>query len=120
MNDLGSYRVPREADVGREVRFEQRRAVNRNALFAIGGLLLLCVCMCLGVALLASQLGSPLAGIQVNLFDEPATATPRASARGTPTLVPYGRAVRSDNGLRVTVTSFQRPLPTEGVEIPDG
>ena len=28
--------------------------------------------------------------------------------------------MRSDNGQRVTVTAYQRPLPTEDVEIPDG
>lgn len=121
MDDLGSYRVPREAEMGREVRFEQRRAMNRNLLLAVGGILVLCVCMCAGIALVTSAMGAnPLANIQVNLFDEPATATPRASARGTPTLVPYGRAARSDNGLSMTVTAYQRPLPTEGVEIPDG
>ena len=121
MDDLGSYRVPREAEMGREVRLESRRTVNRTTLFAIGGILVLCVCMCLGVAVLANQTGfNPLGDVQINLFDEPATATPRASARGTPTLVPYGRSARSDNGLRVTITAYQRPLPTEDVEIPDG
>lgn len=123
MDDLGSYRVPREAQMGREVRFEQRRSVNRTALFAVGGILVLCVCMCLGVTILANATGfNPLGGITINLFDEPATPTPRASAsaRGTPTLVPYGRSTRSDNGLRVTVTAYQRPLPTEGVKVPEG
>lgn len=127
MDDLGSYRVPREAELGREVRLDSRRMANRTALFAIGGVLLLCVCMCVGIGLLATQLGMidrfgtiEIAGLTINLFDTPATPTPRASAKGTPTLVPYGRSARSDNGLRVTVTAYQRPLPTEDVEIPDG
>ncbi len=121
MDDLGSYRVPREAQMGREVRLENRRSVNRTALFAIGGILVLCVCMCLGVTILLTQTGfNPLGDVQINLFDNPPTATPRATARGTPTLVPYGRSARSDNGLSVTVTAYQRPLPAEGVDIPDG
>jgi hypothetical protein len=121
MDDLGSYRVPREAQMGREVRLENRRGVNRTALLAIAGILVLCVCMCFGITLLATQTGlNPLGNVQINLFDEPATPTPRASAKGTPTLVPYGRSARSDNGLRVTVTAYQRPLPAEDVEIPNG
>src|SRR4051794_14399073 len=120
MDDLGSYRVPREAEMGRPVRLD-RAGVNRTALLAIGGVLLLCVCMCGGLALLASQTGfNPLGGLTINLFGSEPTVTPRAStAKGTPTLVPYGRSARSDNGLRVTVTAFQRPLPTEDVQIPD-
>lgn len=123
MDDLGSYRVPREAKLGREVRLEERRSVNRTAMFAIGGIAVLCVCMCIGVSLLLTATGNnPLMpdGLSFNFGSAPATPTARASARGTPTLVPYGKAVRSDNGLRVTVTSYQRPLPTEDVQIPDG
>jgi hypothetical protein len=120
MNDLGSYRVPREAEMGREVRFESRRNANRTALLAAGGVLLLCVCLCVGIAGLWSQTGfNPLGG-GLALFGGEPTAAPRASARGTPTLVPFGRAQRSDSGLRVTVTAYQRPLPTEDVEIPEG
>lgn len=122
MDDLGSYRVPREAELGREVRMETRRSANRTALFAVGGIAFLCVCLCFGLVVFATATGNnPLLqdGFSINLGEAP-TATPRASAKGTPTLVPYGRSVRSDNGLRVTVTAYQRPLPTEDVQIPDG
>jgi hypothetical protein len=119
MNDLGSYRVPREAEMGREVRMEQRR--NRSILFAIGGIALLCVCLCLGVSMVATVTGNnPFLSVDLGLGAPAATATPRASsAKGTPTLVPYGKSGKNDTGLRVTVTAYQRPLPTEGVEVPD-
>ncbi len=121
MDDLGSYRVPREAQLGREVRLEQRRSANRTALFAIGGIALLCVCLTLGLCGLWFGLGlGPLGqDVAFNLpFTQP-TATPRAAAASrTPTLVPYGRGSRNDAGLRVTVTAYQRPLPAEDVEIP--
>ena len=122
MDDLGSYRVPREAQVGREVRMEGRRSANRTALFAVGGLLFFCVCLCVGLAVLLPALGfNPLADVgTITLFGPSATATPRVTRGGEPTLVPFGRAVRSDNGQRVTVTAYQRPLPTEDVEIPEG
>ena len=125
MDDLGGYRVPREPDTGREYRMEQRRSVNRTALFAIIGVLVMCVCLCFGLTALATVTGNnPF--LQIDLGSDlpfagaDATATPRASAKGTPTLVPYGRNARSDNGLRVTVTAYQRPLPTEDVDIPEG
>jgi len=123
MDDLGSYRVPREAEMGREVRLEQRRNVNRTALIAIGGILLLCVCLGLGVCGLVFGTGIvPLGGdtaLNLSLGSDP-TATPRASTSKTPTLVPYGKSGRSDNGLRVTVSAYQRPLPAQDVKIPDG
>lgn len=118
MKDLGSYRVPREAEVGREVRLEQRRNANRTAVLAIGGILALCVCLALGLTLLwfgYNQMNS--GGSVFNLPSANATPT-RASASRTPTLVPYGKSERSDNGLRVTVTAYQRPLPTEDIEVP--
>src|SRR5262245_22004527 len=98
MNDLRGYKIPREAEVGRQVRFESRSAANRTALLAIGGILLLCVCVCLGVAVLLSQTGfNPVAELALGLTgpNEPA-ATPRPAGSRTPTLVPYGRAARSD------------------------
>lgn len=121
MDDLGSYRVPREAQLGREVRMEERRSANRMVLFAVGGILLLCVCLCIGVSgLLYSSGFNPLADAgSITFFGGEPTSTPR-TARGEPTLVPIGKSVRSDNGQRVTVTAYQRPLPTEDVEIPDG
>src|SRR5690349_14663590 len=106
MDDLGSYRVPREAELGREVRIETRRSANRTALFAVGGIALLCVCMCVGLTVLALATGNnPLAGVTIDLGLS-ATATPRASTKGESTLVLLGRQARSDNGLRVTVTAF--------------
>lgn len=121
MDDLGSYRVPREAQLGREIRMEERRSANRLALLGVGGVLLLCVCLCIGIAGVLSQTGfDPFANVgAINIFGGEPTATPR-EARGEPTLVPFGRAVRSDSGQRVTVTAYQRPLPAEGIEIPDG
>ncbi|HZQ07012.1 MAG TPA: DUF4352 domain-containing protein [Anaerolineae bacterium] len=118
MDDLGSYRVPREAPMGRELRIEQRRTANKSALIAIGGIIVLCVC--LGLGILGVWAGSQLSGgggPNVGLNNPTA---PRASSSKTPTLVPYGRSAMSDSGLRVTVTAFQRPLPAENVEIPDG
>lgn len=123
MDDLGRYRIPREAELGREIRMDQRRSANRTALFAFGGILILCVCMCLGLTVLTAVTGNNpfiTADLGLDTLFASATATPRASARGTPTLVPYGKGGRSDNGLRVTVTAYQRPLPTEDIEIPEG
>lgn len=123
MNDLGSYRVPREAEFGREIRMDQRRSANRTMLAALGGILLLCVCMCFGVTALATVTGNNpfiTADLGLDTLFASATATPRASARGAPTLVPYGKGGRSDSGLRVTVTAYQRPLPTQDIEIPEG
>lgn len=124
MSDLGSYRVPREAQVGREVRLEQRRTANRTALFGIGGILLLCVCMSLGVCGLSYGLGiGPFApgGDLASLFaGSPATPTRAAASSKTPTAVPFSRPGRNDAGLRVTVSSYQRPLPAEDIEIPAG
>ena len=83
MDDLGSYRVPREAQVGREVRMEERRSANRMVLFGVGGILFLCVCLCIGVALLLGSSGfNPLADVgTITLFGDAPTATPRAVAR---------------------------------------
>lgn len=122
MDDLGSYRVPREAQVGREVLMESRRSANRTALFAVGGILFFCVCLCIGIAVLLPALGfNPVADLgTVTLFGSEPTAVPRVVRGGEPTLVPFGKGVRSDNGQSVTVTAFQRPLPTEDVEIPEG
>lgn len=123
MSDLGSYRVPREPELGREVRMEQRRSANRTALFAIIGIAFLCVCMCIGVFFLTSVTGmNPVLTIDLGdgLPFSQSTATPRASAKLTATPVPYGKSGKSDTGLRVTVTSYQRPLPTEGLQVPEG
>jgi len=118
MDDLGGYRVPREAPMGREVRIEQRRSANRTALLAIGGIIVLCVC--LGLGILGVWAGSQLSGNGGGNIGLNNSTPTRAAASKTPTLVPYGRSAMSDSGLRVTVTAFQRPLPAENVEIPDG
>lgn len=123
MSDLGRYKVPREVELGREVRMEQRRSANRTALFGILGVLVLCVCMSLGICGLAygMQLGpfSPDGQFSFNL-GAPPTPTRIVSSSRTPTAVPYGRPGRNDAGLRVTISSYQRPLAAEDIEIPNG
>lgn len=124
MADLGSYRVPREAQVGREVRMEQRRTANRTALFGIAGVLVLCVCMTLGICGLSFGLGigpfAPGGQLSLNLGASAATPTRAASNSKTPTAVPLSKTARNDAGLRVTVSAFQRPLPAEDIQIPSG
>lgn len=125
MDDLGGYRVPRESEMGREYRMEQRRNVNRTVIIAVAAVLFLCVCACFGITGLATVTGNnPFLRVDLGndfpLGGASATATPRASAKGEATAVPYGKNARSDNGLRVTVTAYQRPLPAEDVEIPEG
>lgn len=110
-------------DYGYKVRSQQRRNANQTALLALGGIAFLCVCMCLGVFALTAVTGNnPVLTIDLgdgNPFAA-ATATPRAAVKGAPTLVPYGKGGKNDNGMRVTVTAYQRPLPTEDLEVPDG
>lgn len=122
MDDLGRYRIPREVSLGRQVRFEQRRNANRTALLAIGGVSLLCVCLLLGVCGLAFGLGVGPLGEGNLAFALPIGGAPTRtpSASKTPTLVPYGRSARNDAGLSVTVSAYQRPLPAEDIEIPEG
>ncbi len=116
MDDLGSYRVPREVDMGQGYDFEPRRP-NRTPLLFLGGVLFACVCLLLlGVAYFGLQLAT--GDLQI-AFDSGATPTPQAVSK-TPTVVPYGKAVKSDTGLSVTVTAYQRPLPTQDIQIPDG
>lgn len=123
MSDLGRYKVPREVELGREVRMEQRRSANRTALFGVAGVLALCVCMALGLCGLAygMQIG-PFGpdGQLSSIFGSPPTPTRIVSSSRSPTAVPYGRPGRNDAGLRVTISSYQRPLPAEDIEIPDG
>jgi hypothetical protein len=123
MPDYSSYRVPRPVEVGREVRLEQRRASNRAAIFAIAGVLVLCVCLGVGLVGVAFAMGlGPFAKDStsaLNFSPRPsATATPVAN--GTPTAVPYGKSGKDDSGLRLTLTAYQRPLPAQDLQIPDG
>ena len=116
MDDLGGYRVPREVDMGREVDFETRRP-NRTPLLFLGGVLFACLCIVLVVAV---YFGVQLASGDLQIVvDSNATPTAQAVSK-TPTVVPYGKAVKSDSGLAVTVTAYQRPLPTQDIQIPDG
>ncbi|MGB8647483.1 MAG: DUF4352 domain-containing protein [Anaerolineae bacterium] len=119
MNDFSRNTLPRESPVGREVYMEQRASSNRAAIFAIAGLLVLCVCLCVGVSGVGywyvSQNGSTTA-FQVPSFG--ATATPTRSPG--PTAVPYKKSGKDNAGLRVTVTAYQRPLPAQGITVPDG
>ncbi len=120
MPDYSGYGIPRPVEMGREVRLEQRRATNRTALFAIAGVLVLCVCLCVGLGGAWYALGSPGPGSTLSIslpsLSGP-TATPTASG---PTPVPYLKSAKNSAGLRVTVTAYQRPLPTQDVKVPDG
>ncbi len=112
--------LPRESAVGREVYMERRASTNRAAIFGVAGLLVLCACLCIGVAGLSYYFGSQ--GGQISGFALPSlgsspTATPK-STKATP--VPYQKSAKDDSGLRVTVTAYQRPLPAQDVKIPSG
>lgn len=116
MDDLGGYRVPREVDLGREVDFESRRP-NRAPLLFLGGILVACVCLVLALGIyFGVQIAS---GDLVVSFGTSPTPTPAVTSK-TPTVVAYGKSVKNDNGLAVTVTAFQRPLPTQDIQIPEG
>ncbi len=120
MSDYSPYGIPRPVEVGREVRMGQRRANNRAVLFAIGGVLALCVCACIGIAGVAwatGLVGGGNAALNLPSFSSPPTATPTSSG---PTPVPFTKSAKSSDGLRLTVTAFQRPLPAQGIKIPSG
>ncbi len=124
MPDYSNDRVPRPVIVNRDVRLGQRRSANRAVLLAVGGLAVLCVCLLIGVVGLASALGiGPFANSGATAFSLPfgssaATAVPTDS--GKPTPVPLGKTGKNDAGLRVTVATYQRPLPAQDVQIPPG
>ncbi len=117
MPDYSQYGIPRPVELGREVRMEQRRATNRAAIFAIAGVLVLCVCLCVGLAGAYYALNSEPGATAFALPFGGSTATP-TPAEATP--VPFLKSVKNDSGLRATVTAFQRPLPAQGVDIPRG
>ncbi len=119
MSDYSPYGIPRPVEVGREVRMGQRRANNRAVLFAIAGMLVLCVCACIGIATAAwatGLVGGGNAALNLPSFSSP-TSTPTPSG---PTPVPFSKSAKSSDGLRLTVTAFQRPLPAQGLKIPAG
>jgi hypothetical protein len=117
MPDYSNYRVPRESAMGREVRMEQRRVTNRAALFAIAGVLVLCVCLCLGIVLARIATGPLPLGSLAGAF---AGATKTPAETPTPTAVPFGKSAKNNAGLRLIVVTYQRPLPAQGIEIPAG
>ncbi len=121
MNGFNNNMLPRESAIGREVYMERRASTNRAAIFAVAGLLVLCACLCIGVGGLTYYLrsqGGEISGLTLPSFGSSATATPSKSPKAT--LVPYQKSVKDDSGLRVTVTTYQRPLPAQDVKIPSG
>ena len=81
MSDYSPYGIPRPVEVGREVRMGQRQATNRAVLFAIGGVLILCCCVCIGLFGAAWAFGLiDTGGVSFNLpsLGSP-TATPTPS-----------------------------------------
>lgn len=116
MSDYGSHRFPRPVEVGREVRLEQRRSTNRAAIFAIAGVLVLCICLCIGIVGAYAALNNQTTAFSLPSFGGP-TVTPTPA---TPTPIPFLKSGKNDSGLRVTVTAFQRPLPAQDVKIPEG
>ncbi len=119
MNDFSKSTLPRETPMGREVLMEQRASSNRAAMFAIAGLVVLCVCLCVGVAGVFWYTGQTgqTAAFQLPSF---ASATATATRPAGPTAIPYQKSAKDDSGLRVTVTAYQRPLPAQDIDIPDG
>jgi hypothetical protein len=122
MPDYSQYGVPRPVKMGREVQIEKRRSTNRAAIFALGGVLVLCVCMVFGIAaaiffLRTSQSGGNSSAISLPFASG---STPTPTGTGEPTSVPFLRAGKDEAGLRLTVTVYQRPLPAQGVTIPEG
>jgi hypothetical protein len=122
MPDYSQYGVPRPVAIGRELQIEKRPSTNRAALFALGGVLVLCVCMVLGIAAAIIFWGSTQSGGQSAGFSLPfaSGSTPTPTESGQPTPVPFLRAGKDEAGLRLTITAYERPLPAQGVTIPNG
>lgn len=131
MRDYSRFPAPREVPVGGPIETERRRRPpNRNLPYIVLGCALLCIC----AALALGAFYVPLPGIGVPLisFDSGSGSnapSPRASVTPTPrgtttagqaTPVPFTRSVSAKNGLKVSVTYYQRPLPIQGVTVPDG
>jgi Domain of unknown function (DUF4352) len=122
MPDYSQYGVPRPVPIGRQLQIEKRRSTNLAAIFAVGGVLVLCACMVLGIGaalyfLNSTQSAGNSAGLSLP-FVSRSTSTPAESASPTP--VPFLRAGKDESGLRLAVTAYQRPLPAQGITIPDG
>jgi Domain of unknown function (DUF4352) len=122
MPDFSQYGVPRPVPVGRQIQIEERHPSNLAAIFAVGGVLVLCVCMVFGIGAALFFLNSTQSAgnsTAINLpFVSVSTPTPAEPPPATP--VPFLRAGKDESGLRLTVTAFQRPLPAQGISIPDG
>lgn len=138
MRDYSRFPAPREAQTGRRLQIEERRRENRGLMYGLLGLAGMCICIGLAALVFMVPLfnGHPLIEIGASAAAPAATPTrssatrpgatattaPRATEKpgSSPTAVPQGRSVTASNGLKVTVTSSQRPLPAEGITIPDG
>jgi hypothetical protein len=122
MPDYSQYGVPRPVPMGREVQIEKRRSMNLAAIFAVGGVLVLCVCMVFGIGAalyFLSSTQSPGGSVGISMpFVSGSTPTPAEPP--TATAVPFLRAGKDDAGMRLTITAYQRPLPAQGITIPDG
>ncbi len=122
MSDYNDYGIaPRPVEIGREVRLEQRRATNRAAIFAVAGVLVLCVCLCIGLVGTAVALGLGPFGGNTLAFTPPSFSKPTPTpTESGPTPVPYSKSGKNSAGLRLTVTAYQRPLPTQDIKVPEG
>ena len=122
MPDYSQYGVPRPVEVGRQVEIEQRRSTNPAAIFAVAGVLVLCVCMVVGIAAAFFFFGPASSGGKSTAISLPSIsgATPTPTTTGKPTAVPFLKGGKDEAGLRLMVTTYQRPLPELDISIPAG
>lgn len=131
MKDYSQFPAPREVPVGGSISSAPSRGPNRNLTFGLLGCAFLCLCVVIAAA--AFTVTIPGIGAPLISFDSISTASPNSSratatntprssssATGQPTPVPFSRSSTSSNGLKLTVTDWQRPLPAQGVKVPDG
>ncbi|MGE5138669.1 MAG: DUF4352 domain-containing protein [Rudaea sp.] len=121
MKEVNKNTIPREAQTGRPVYFEnQRKSANRAAMFAIAGGLVLCVCLCIGLAGIGYGTGFFGSDGQSAGLSLPSFAAAKPSPTPAATLIPYQKSAKDESGLRVTVSGYQRPLPAQDITIPEG
>lgn len=133
MKDYSRFPAPREVPVGEPITHERRRRPpNPNLTYIALGCALLCICAALGVGAFTLPLpgvGAPLISFDSGSAPAAPTASARASTTATPrgstsggaaTPIPFARSVTAKNGLKVSVTYYQRPLPIQGVTVPEG